>query len=312
MLAARAMQPGAPDPAEQRAPSDEDAPPLAIERFAAMSADIEAGAARDEVIARERISLAAWTRAQEWWLGKMADEVAQKRFDLTNRYNAAFVAQRRSRDGSARRADRKNKNKKKSPIDSPAKAALASPHLVAPPPSFVAPPPSFVAPPAPFLAPPAPRTMPAVAAPAFVAIHAPPLVASPAPTNLGGTVAAEVISPFASGAALPFKPGRAAIAEPSASPVAAPTRSRKGATLDGTSSSFGGRAIPFIVDALPRAPEAPSDAPTAPMPAIDLGVTAPAGLTSPFASGAPLPFRAASTGNVAPAPSAARPKRRAM
>ncbi len=235
MLAARAMQPETHDPAEQPETSGEDAPVLAIERFATMSADIEAGGARDEVLAREGLSLAAWTRAQESWLGKMADEAARKRFELTNRYNAAFVAQRRSLDGSARRAEQKNK---KGPIAAPAKVALASPPFVAPPPSFVAPGPAFVAPPAPFgaapakvaapakIAAPAPIAapgriaMPTMELPAFGAIPAPSVVASSPPTHLGGTVAAELISPFVSGAPLPFRTtsiGNAAPAPPAAS-----------------------------------------------------------------------------------------------
>ena len=43
------MLPGANTPAGEPSPSEDDAPILGLERFAALSADIESGAARDEV-----------------------------------------------------------------------------------------------------------------------------------------------------------------------------------------------------------------------------------------------------------------------
>ena len=50
-------------------------PALDLERFAALSAELESGASKDELCAREGISVEALTSAQELWLGKMAEEV---------------------------------------------------------------------------------------------------------------------------------------------------------------------------------------------------------------------------------------------
>jgi hypothetical protein len=311
---------------------EDDAPILDLERFAVLSADIESGATRDEVIAREGLSVESWTRTQESWLGKMADEASRKRFELTNRYNSAFVAQRRAADG----ARRPGKNKKTGARVEPAGPAAAAPALaappafvappaafVAPPPSFVAAPPPFVAPPpiaapAPFVAPPAPVATPAVVAPSSIAIRAAPAPAAAAPANLGGTVAAEVISPFASGAPLPFKQGRAVIADAAPSP-AKPVRPSGGKTIDGVISPFAKSATPFAKSAEPRA--LPPTAPTAPLAPIkplprpafdpnapmDLGGTMMASAQDPAESGNKLPFRAASDAAPRPPPAAPPP-----
>src|SRR3954465_14713082 len=53
------MPSGESTPAGEPPPSEDDAPILGLERFAALSADIESGAARDEVIAREGLSVEA-------------------------------------------------------------------------------------------------------------------------------------------------------------------------------------------------------------------------------------------------------------
>ena len=301
--------------AGEPSPTDQDAPILGLERFAALSADIESGAARDEVIAREGLSAEQWTRTQESWLGKMAEEASRKRFELTNRYNSAFVAQRRGADGGRR----PGKKKKGAPIEAAAPPRIAAaPPFVAPPPSFVAPPPPFVstlapaAPPPSFVAPPAPvampampsmPAMPAIIAPSAVAIHASPPSPATKPTDLGGTVAAEVISPFASGAPLPFKQGRAVIADAPAAPK--PPRRGGGRTVEGVAYPFPKDAMPFGPHAAPRSvpPTAPT-APLAPMKAsphpgfdpdapMNLGGTVVAPSQDPVESGGKLPFRQA-------------------
>jgi hypothetical protein len=314
------MSSGSSTPAGDPLVSEDEAPILALERFAALSADIESGAARDEVIAREGLSVEAWTRAQESWLGRMADEAARKRFDLTNRYNSAFVAQRRA-EGGFRRAANKKKAPPRPGIHAPADAPPAS---VAAPPSFVAAPafapqmPSFMVAPAPaappppvvaepaafvaapsYVAPPPSFAMPAVVAPPSpVMIHGAPAVAAPPPTNLAGTVAAEMISPFASGAPLPFKQGRAVLAD--AAP-AAPRSVRSGATLAGVDSPFAQQATPFK-----KSEELRTTGPTTPLALIkpiarpafdpnavmDLSGTVVADLREPAEPGGKLPFRA--------------------
>ena len=317
------MSSGANTAAGEPSPLEEEAPILGLERFAALSADIESGAPRDEVIAREGLSVEAWTRAQESWLGKMADEASRKRFELTNRYNSAFVAQRRGGAGGRR----PGKKKKAAPAavvgaaTAPTRSApspgiaAASPAFVAPPPSFVAPPPPFVSTSAPlapapaFIAPPASVAMPAIVAPSAVAIHAAPAAAAAPSMNLGGTVAAETISPFASGAPLPFKQGRAVIAEPTATPAPPPPRRAGARTMEGVLSPFARSVTPFGQRAEPRAepPTAPL-VPIKPIPRpafdpdapMDLSGTVVASSHDPVDSGGKLPFR--KTGDAAARP----------
>jgi hypothetical protein len=319
------MPPSANTAAGEPSPTEEDAPMLGLERFAALSADIESGAPRDEVIAREGLSIEEWTRAQESWLGKMADEASRKRFELTNRYNSAFVAQRRGADGG-RRPGKKKKiapTEAARPVQAPAPFVAASPAFVAASPAFVAPPPSFVAPVAPppsFVAPPAAVATPAIFAPSAVAIHASPAAPAATPTNLGGTVAAEMISPFASGAPLPFKQGRAVIAEPSPAPANPTPRRGAGRTMAGVESPFAKDAIPFHAPHAPAEPRSvPPTAPTAPLAPIiaaprpafdpdapmDLGGTVVASSGNPAASDDKLPFRKSNDAPARPSPTGA-------
>jgi hypothetical protein len=71
-------------------------PALDLERFAALSAELEAGVPAEELCAREGVSMEAFSATREHWLGKLADEATRRRFDLTNRYNASFVRARRA------------------------------------------------------------------------------------------------------------------------------------------------------------------------------------------------------------------------
>ena len=288
------MPPSSPTSAPEPAPSDEDAPILALERFAALSADIEAGGARDEVIAREGLSASAWTRAQESWLGKMAEEAARKRFDLTNRYNTAFVAQRRSHDGGGRRTSKKRKGARGDVVNvapaspplvssppplasAPAFVAPAAAPFVAPAPSFVAPPPRVSAPP--FVAAPAPvasSSPSTVAVPAYVE----PPAAAPLPQRLGETSAARR-SPFAGDAALPFVK--------SALPFEAAEKSRSSALPPAT---------PFERPSAHPAPAAKFD----PNAVMDLSGTVSAEMLSPVEINASLPFRGAGASARPPPP----------
>jgi len=70
-------------------------PPLDLERFAQLSADIDVGNVREQVLAEAGVSLETWLAAQQWWLSRMGAEATRKRYDLTNRYQAAFLAYRR-------------------------------------------------------------------------------------------------------------------------------------------------------------------------------------------------------------------------
>lgn len=73
---------------------------LTLERFAELRAEMDTGELRDDVLRRERLSPEAWVAAQKTWLEKMGGEIERGRFELTNRYSAAFVA----RQGSLSRA----------------------------------------------------------------------------------------------------------------------------------------------------------------------------------------------------------------
>lgn len=67
-------------------------PPLPLERFAALSAELQAGAPRDEVLAREGLSLETWSEIQQAWTTRLAEEAAQGRIELSSRFSAALVA----------------------------------------------------------------------------------------------------------------------------------------------------------------------------------------------------------------------------
>jgi hypothetical protein len=66
--------------------------PLSLERFAALQAEIDAGMARDALLAREQLSLDTWLAAQRGWFELMAAEVKSQRFDLAQRYASLYSA----------------------------------------------------------------------------------------------------------------------------------------------------------------------------------------------------------------------------
>lgn len=68
--------------------------PLALEKMAALAAEIESGVSEGDVLAREGMSMEQWTALQDEWRTRIADGLAQGNFELTNRYNAAFLARR--------------------------------------------------------------------------------------------------------------------------------------------------------------------------------------------------------------------------
>jgi hypothetical protein len=288
------MSSGAIPPAGEPSSSeggDDDAPILGLERFAALSADIDSGAARDEVIAREGLSMEAWTRAQESWLGKMADEASRKRFELTNRYNSAFVAQRRS-EGGVRRS-----GKKRAPRVEPASVAAAPapapamPSFLAAAPAFVAPPsfiasaPSYLEEPSPFAAPP----------PSYV--EAPSPFAAPPPAYL------EEPTPFAAPApsfarALPFAPAPHVATSPVVAPSSAAIHAAPpAAALNHLAGTVAAEMVSPFASAAPLpfkqgrpAPPGPPPPPNKPPPHGLSGNTV-ASVTSPFAAVA-TPFEA--------------------
>ncbi len=181
--------------------------PVALERFAELRAEIDAGEPLDGVIDREAISPEKWAAAQAHWLKQMADEAEAKRFETTTRYQTLYRIKKKLLD--AERARKKRLEARVEPVELPMgplvaaenelaarpasvvpAMALAVPPIVAKPvasPSFLeqpprAPlPPARVSTPAPFGAVQPPMAQP-VAPPGFVqapATVAPPLVARP-------------------------------------------------------------------------------------------------------------------------------------
>src|SRR5687767_2732719 len=67
---------------------------LPLERFAALSAEIESGSPRDAVLDREGLSPEQWAAFEAMWRARIEDDISHGSFELTNRYNAAFVASR--------------------------------------------------------------------------------------------------------------------------------------------------------------------------------------------------------------------------
>jgi hypothetical protein len=217
-----------PSPRERSQPKA----PIALERYAELSAEIDAGVPEKEILERESITDETWAAAKAFWLKRMADEASRKRFESTTRYQAIFKAKRAVFDAKLRRErDRASRAK----VEPPASGALdaADRELRAPLVSNLAPlslpeaPPSTVpvpargsaATPAPsFLNAPTPaKPMPA-APPAYAGppAYVPPQpVASANSTGPVGPIPRQVM-PFQGGAAA-APPAR--VAPPAASPA---------------------------------------------------------------------------------------------
>ncbi|MBL9020555.1 MAG: hypothetical protein JNL21_00085 [Myxococcales bacterium] len=175
-------------------------PPLPLERFAELSAEIDAGVPEPEILEREKLTEATWASAKAYWLRRMADEAERKRFETTTRYQAIFKAKRAVFDSKLRRErDRASRVKVEIPENEAVKAATRE--LSAPLLSQLAPlslpdaPPSTVPAPAPIHHPsprphsPAQSAMAAMMQPAAaLPVQAPPppaFVAQPATHRTG-------------------------------------------------------------------------------------------------------------------------------
>lgn len=230
--------------------------PLALEQYAALRAEIDAGEDMLGVIDREKVTESTWVSAQAFWLKKMAEEAETKRFESTNRYQAIYVAKKKVFE--SKRARRKTKEAQP-PVQEPAVGALdgAAKFLVAgaltevpaiavpkapvvaqivEAPTFELPPPP-VPPPAPVVAPP-PRVGPSGPASSSVD-HTAPMTGAPTSSGL----------PFmpAPGAAPPAFVGRPAF-------VPAPARASDddGREPDTVRPAGDGRTMAVDIDALLR------------------------------------------------------------
>jgi hypothetical protein len=71
------------------------APGLTLERYAELSAELDAGEPRDELLARENIAEADWLNAQQYWLSSMSAEATRLRYELSHRYSSLFLKARK-------------------------------------------------------------------------------------------------------------------------------------------------------------------------------------------------------------------------
>ncbi len=171
--------------------------PLKLEKYAAFSAEVDAGSGIEKLLEREGLAREDWSRAQAYWLKRMADEAQRKRFDVTTRYQAHYTANRKIFEAKARAAAAAAAVAPAAPppvapvvaaaaeLDKPLTAELPK-HDVLEPPAVVAPPPGVVAAPYAAYAPRMPAAAPHVqAAPAYAApapaLHVPSYVAQAAP-----------------------------------------------------------------------------------------------------------------------------------
>jgi hypothetical protein len=82
-------------------------PPLALERYATLNAELEAGELLNTILEREAIAKETWLSAQAFWLARMAEEATGKRFETTTRYQALFNAKRKVFEARFERARKK-------------------------------------------------------------------------------------------------------------------------------------------------------------------------------------------------------------
>ncbi|MEO7092854.1 MAG: hypothetical protein ABI175_06360, partial [Polyangiales bacterium] len=71
-------------------------PPLALERYAELSAEIDSGALRDQVLHQAGVTLDAWFIVQQFWLDLMASEARARKFETSRRFQQIYVTRRRA------------------------------------------------------------------------------------------------------------------------------------------------------------------------------------------------------------------------
>jgi hypothetical protein len=71
-------------------------PPLALERYADLSAEIDSGRLRDQVLQQAGITLDAWLIVQQFWLEQMASEARARTFETSRRFQQIYVTRRRA------------------------------------------------------------------------------------------------------------------------------------------------------------------------------------------------------------------------
>jgi hypothetical protein len=71
-------------------------PLLALEEYADIAAELDAGAPREETLAAMNVPLATYLETQQHWLARMAIELQRGRSTTFDSYNARFLASRRA------------------------------------------------------------------------------------------------------------------------------------------------------------------------------------------------------------------------
>jgi hypothetical protein len=69
---------------------------ITLERYAELSAELDTGEPRDELLARENIAEPDWLNAQQYWLSSIAAEATRNRYELAHRYSKLFLDARKS------------------------------------------------------------------------------------------------------------------------------------------------------------------------------------------------------------------------
>ncbi|MFT3764750.1 MAG: hypothetical protein QM820_04425 [Minicystis sp.] len=203
---------------------------LDLERFAALSAELEAGASLDALLAREGVAPEVWEESREEWLTKLGEETARKKTTLTDRYRTAF---------EARLAAAKARPEAAAP---PPAAQPAPPRPAPSPPILSQPAVSPLAPPASVREPLSVPQPPSIAAPPPTVPSAPPAPEAPRRGPMLGSTVEAVLSPFAA-KPLPFD-ARAPASQTLAPSRPAPPRKDTGTT-----------ALPAVAEPSPSAPE---------------------------------------------------------
>ncbi|MBI4700854.1 MAG: hypothetical protein HY744_06775 [Deltaproteobacteria bacterium] len=198
-------------------PASPEGPPIALERFAALSAELDAGADHSGLLARAGLTDHQWAAAQRIWLSRIAGEATGLRLELAGRYAAAFAAERRELE-----------KRHAAPVEAAPAAPVApanppAPSKAEPPPAPVAPPP---APPAPRPRAPRAQTAPMAAVapgPALPFAASPPARDRPA-AQCASTADGTTMSPVA---AMPFAPTAVPLGRSPAGAPALPFRDRR-------------------------------------------------------------------------------------
>jgi hypothetical protein len=68
---------------------------LSLDQYAVLSAELDAGAPRDETLAAAGVPLTLYLSSQEHWLRRIASEAARGRNTCFDQYQARFLARRR-------------------------------------------------------------------------------------------------------------------------------------------------------------------------------------------------------------------------